>query len=69
MPASGRVVATQLCRVATRNLQGVPFGGAPPDPVTLGLVAVVMAAVGIIACWIPALPAAKNDPWVAVRIP
>jgi len=37
--------------------------------VTLGLVAVVMAAVGIIACWIPALPAAKNDPWVAVRIP
>jgi hypothetical protein len=35
---------------------------------TLGLVALVMAAVEIVACWIPVAPAAKIDPWVAVRV-
>ncbi len=35
----------------------------------LGLVAVVMATVGIVACWIPAARARKIDPKVAVRVP
>ncbi len=54
--------------VATRMIQGLLFGVAPDDPMTLGLVAVVMATVGIVACWIPAARAAKIDPWVAVRV-
>ena len=52
-----------------RMILALLFGVAPHDPMTLGLVAGVMATVGIVACWIPAARAAKIDPWVAVRVP
>jgi ABC-type antimicrobial peptide transport system permease subunit len=66
---AGLAIGVAGSLVATRMIQGLLFGVAPHDPVTLGLVSVVMAAVGIVACWIPALRAAKIDPWVAVRVP
>ena len=52
---------------ATRLVQGLLFGVAPHDPVTLAGVAVTMGAVGIAACWLPALRAARIDPVVAMR--
>jgi ABC-type antimicrobial peptide transport system permease subunit len=51
----------------TRLIQGLLFGVAPHDPVTLTVVALLMGAVGIAACWIPAARAARIDPWVALR--
>ena len=51
----------------SRLMQGLLFGVAPHDPVTLALVAIVMAAVGIGACWIPAIRAGRVDPAVALR--
>jgi putative ABC transport system permease protein len=53
--------------VGTRLMRGLLFGVAPHDPVTLGAVALVMTAVGIAACWLPALRAARIDPAVAIR--
>ena len=53
--------------LATRLIRGLLFGVAPHDPVTLVAVALVMAAVGIAACWLPALRAARIDPAVAIR--
>ena len=53
--------------VATRLIQGLLFGVAPHDPVTLLAVAGLMAAIGLAACWIPALRAARIDPGVAIR--
>jgi putative ABC transport system permease protein len=52
---------------ATRLMQGFLFGVAPHDPVTLGAVAVTMLAVGVGACWLPALRAARIDPAIAIR--
>jgi predicted permease len=52
---------------ATRLIRGLLFGVAPHDPITLVGVAVVMAAVGIGACWIPALRASKIDPAITMR--
>jgi ABC-type antimicrobial peptide transport system permease subunit len=43
------------------------FGVPPHDPITLAIVALVMAIVGIGACWIPAFRAAHIDPAVALR--
>jgi putative ABC transport system permease protein len=48
-------------------MQGLLFGVAPHDPLTLGTVALVMACVGMVACWIPALRAARIDPGIALR--
>jgi ABC-type antimicrobial peptide transport system permease subunit len=52
---------------ATRFIQGLLFGVAPHDPATLGSVAVMMAIVGLIACWLPALRAARIDPAITMR--
>jgi putative ABC transport system permease protein len=51
----------------TRLMQGLLFGVPPHDPVTLAVVAVVMAVVGVAACWVPAFRAARIDPGVALR--
>ena len=51
----------------SRLMQGLLFGVAPHDPLTLAGVAVLMAAVGVGACWVPAARAARIDPGVALR--
>jgi predicted permease len=51
----------------TRLMQGLLFGVPPHDPVTLAIVALIMALVGIGACWIPAFRAARIDPADALR--
>jgi len=53
--------------LATRFIRGLLFGVAPHDPATLAGVALMIAVVGIGACWIPALRAARIDPAVALR--
>ena len=63
----GLVLGVVGALFATRVLQGLLFGVAPHDPLTLGLVALVMLAVGIGACWLPARRAARVDPAVAMR--
>jgi ABC-type antimicrobial peptide transport system permease subunit len=50
-----------------RLMTGLLFGVAPHDPVTLGAVTVLMALVGIAACWIPAIRAARIEPGVALK--
>ncbi|HEV8599272.1 MAG TPA: ABC transporter permease [Gemmatimonadales bacterium] len=52
---------------ASRLIRGLLFGVAPHDPVTLLGVAVTMIAIGIGACWVPAIRAARVDPAVAIR--
>jgi predicted permease len=53
--------------LAARLIQGLLFGVAPHDPATFIGVAVMMAAIGIGACWIPALRAARVDPAITMR--
>jgi ABC-type antimicrobial peptide transport system permease subunit len=48
-------------------IRGLLFGIEPHDPTTFGSVALMMAAIGIGACWIPALRAARVDPAVTMR--
>jgi len=52
---------------AARLIRGLLFGVAPYDPVTIAAVGVTMLAVGIGACWLPAIRAASVDPAVAIR--
>jgi predicted permease len=61
--ALGAVGAVLLARL----VRGLLFGVAPHDPLTLAGVALLMAAIGLGACWLPALRAARIDPGVALR--
>jgi ABC-type antimicrobial peptide transport system permease subunit len=53
--------------MASNAIRGLLFGVAPHDPMTFVAVAVLMAVIGIAACWIPALRAARIDPAIAMR--
>jgi ABC-type antimicrobial peptide transport system permease subunit len=65
--AAGLALGVIGSLLAARLLGTLLYGVAPNDPFTLIAVAALMAAVGTLACWIPAGRAAKVEPAVALR--
>jgi ABC-type antimicrobial peptide transport system permease subunit len=63
----GLVMGVAGALFGTRVIDGLLFGVAPHDPITFVGVAAMMAAIGIGACWIPALRAARIDPAITMR--
>lgn len=50
-----------------RNVKSQLYGVSLADPVTLIIIAGILIAVALVACWLPARRAAKVDPLVALR--
>jgi putative ABC transport system permease protein len=65
--AAGLLLGVAGAFAVARVIQGLLFGIAPHDPMTFGVVAAVMALIGLGACWIPALRAARIDPAITMR--
>jgi len=65
--AIGLALGATGALLTSRLLRGLLFGVAPNDPVTLIGVILILAAVGLGACWVPAMRAARIDPAVALR--
>jgi predicted permease len=61
--AAGLVLAFAL----TRYFQNLLIGVNTSDPVTYALIAGLLAAVALLACWLPARRATKIDPLLALR--
>ena len=65
--AVGLVLGLAGALVAGRVIDGLLFGVEAHDPVTFATVALVMTAIGLAACWIPAVRAARIDPAITMR--
>ncbi|MGH7467649.1 MAG: ABC transporter permease [Longimicrobiales bacterium] len=63
----GLILGTAGALLGARVIQGLLFGIGPRDPITFLGVALLMGAIGIAACWIPALRAARVDPAITMR--
>jgi predicted permease len=59
----GLLAALGITRVMTRLLVGV----SPSDPLTYATVALLLTAIALLACWIPARRATHVDPGIALR--
>jgi putative ABC transport system permease protein len=67
LAAAGVCVGTALALAATRLLSSLLFEVQPSDPVTYAAVAGLLAAVGILACYVPARRAMRIPPQEALR--
>ena len=64
---AGLAVGIPLALLATRLLRSLLYEVSASDPVTFLGVAALLAAVALVASWIPAQRAARVDPTVALR--
>ena len=64
---AGLLVGLAGALVLTRLMTSLLFGVEPTDPLTLATVAAFLAAVALLASWIPARRAAATDPAIALR--
>jgi predicted permease len=67
LTAWGLAIGLAASLALTRVLQGMLYGVTPADPFVLASVTVILAAVALAACWIPAHRATRIDPIVALR--
>jgi predicted permease len=67
MTLTGLVAGIAAAAIFTRLLSGLLFGIKPTDPFTFGAVALILCAVALLACYVPARRAMGVDPMVALR--
>jgi predicted permease len=67
LPAFGAVAGLIGAFAFTRLIEHVLFEVRPTDPITFAAVTVLLMAVALLACWIPARRATRIDPLAALR--
>jgi predicted permease len=65
--AAGLAIGIAGSLALTRAMKSLLFGVSPTDPLTFSAVALLLAGVALLACYLPARRATRVDPIVALR--
>jgi putative ABC transport system permease protein len=65
--AIGLAIGLAAALALTRVLSALLVRISPTDPLTFAGISLLLTAIGILACWLPARKAARIDPLVALR--
>jgi putative ABC transport system permease protein len=67
LAAAGVAIGLGVSFALTRLMTGLLFGVSANDPLTLGVVTLLLITIALMACFIPARRATQVDPMVALR--
>jgi ABC-type antimicrobial peptide transport system permease subunit len=67
LTAVGLIAGLAVAFGMSRVLRSLLFGVRPTDPLTIGGVIALIAAVALVACFLPAHSATRVDPMIVLR--